>query len=180
MKTVSTLRFSAPLYILKDWTIFRLPDEVSKQLPSRGQVAVEGTINGHEIHTVLEPDGNWGHWLRVDDALQRAIGAHAGDTVKCELTPTKQWPEPEVPKDLADALHAASQKVKDKWQDITPMARWEWVRWVHATGNPATRMIRIEKTISKLDGKHRRPCCFNLAGCTEPYVAKNGQLIGVV
>lgn len=179
MKTALTLHFSSSLYMLKDWLIFRLPEEASKQLPSRGQVAVEGTINGHEIRTVLEPDGNWGHWLRIDDTVQQAIDARAGDIVECELMPTKNWPEPKVPEDIADALQAASRKVQDKWKDITPMARWEWVRWIHSTGNPATRQIRIEKTISKLDGKHRRPCCFNLSGCTEPYVAKNGQLIGV-
>ena len=26
--------------------------------------------------------------------------------------------------------------LRDAWEDITPMARWEWVRWVQATSNP--------------------------------------------
>jgi uncharacterized protein YdeI (YjbR/CyaY-like superfamily) len=180
MKTsIPTIRFDAPLYKIKEWTILRLPESASQQLSSRGQAAVKGTINGHEFYAVIEPDGNWGHWLRVTDELQVVANAHAGDTATLEITQTKDWPEPSVPDDVAMALKTAPEKVRDKWQDITPMARWEWIRWIGATANPDTRAIRIEKSISKLGGKHRRPCCFNLAACTEPYVAKSGQLIGI-
>jgi hypothetical protein len=56
------------------------------------------------------------------------------------------------------------------------MARWEWVRWVNATANPATRQRRVEVTISKMNNGKRRPCCFDLAACTDPAVAKNGKL----
>ena len=174
---MSEIRFESTLYSLKDWTILRLPEESSKAMPSRGQVAVKGTINGQEFKTVLEPDGYWGHWIRVNDNLQKQVGIKSGDTVTLDLEVTKDWPEPEVPSDFAKALKLAPEKVKDKWKDITPMARWEWIRWVNSTGNTDTRDIRIEKTVSKLNGKHRRPCCFNLAACTEPYVAKSGRLI---
>jgi hypothetical protein len=34
--------------------------------------------------------------------------------------------------------------------DITPLARWDWIRWIGATRNPDTRAIRIEKALSKL------------------------------
>jgi uncharacterized protein YdeI (YjbR/CyaY-like superfamily) len=81
-----------------------------------------------------------------------------------------------VPQDFAKALAAAPLRVKDKWKDITPMARWEWIRWVNSTGNMDTRAVRIEKSVSKLNGKHRRPCCFNLAACTDPELSKSGRL----
>lgn len=176
-KEVSTIHFKAPLYTLKQWTILRLPEKDSEKLSSRGQVAVVGTINGKEFKTVLEPDGYWGHWMRIDSALQKVAGISAGDIATLELTPTKDWPEPTLPKDFADALATAPQKVKEKWHDITAMARWEWIRWINSTGSAETRAIRIEKSISKLNGSHRRPCCFNLAACTEPYVAKSGRLM---
>ena len=54
--------------------------------------------------------------------------------------------------------------------------RWEWVRWVNETRSPATRAVRIEKTVSKLAGKHRRPCCFNLAACTDPELSRSARL----
>ena len=55
-----TIRFDATPYRI-DWsTILRLPEKASRKLPSRGQVAVQGTINGHGFQTVLEPDGYLG------------------------------------------------------------------------------------------------------------------------
>src|SRR5207248_151705 len=165
MTRIEPMQFEADLLMLKDQAILRLPEDESAKLPSRGQVAVHGTINGHELRTVLEPDGNLGHWMRIDAGLQSAMGIGAGDRATLKLEVTKEWPEPDVPEDIAEALNAAPQKVKDKWKEITSMARWEWIRWVNETRNMDTRAVRIEKTISKLNGKHRRPCCFNLAAC---------------
>jgi hypothetical protein len=171
------IRFDAPLDTIDKWTIVRLPEKASAKLPSRGQVAVEGTINGHDFQTVVEPDGASGHWIRVDRKLQRSAALHAGDSATFELEPRKEWPEPAVPQDLEAALAAAPQKIRDLWETITPMARWEWVRWVNATANPDTRKRRVEVTISKMQSGKRRPCCFNLAGCTDPNLSKNGRLV---
>jgi hypothetical protein len=79
--------------------------------------------------------------------------------------------------DLAAALAGAPQKIQNLWNEITPMARWEWVRWVNATKNPDTRTRRVEVSISKMQGGKRRPCCFNLSACTDPDLSKNGRLL---
>jgi Domain of unknown function (DUF1905)/Bacteriocin-protection, YdeI or OmpD-Associated len=171
------IRFDATLYTLDRWTILRLPDKASGKLPSRGQVAVQGTINGHGFQTVLEPDGSFGHWMGIDRRLQRAAAVSAGDTATLEIEALKDWPEPSVPHDLDAALATAPQIIRDLWGDITPMARWEWVRWVNATQNPETRKRRVEVTISKMKSGKRRPCCFNLAACTDPNLSKNSRLI---
>lgn len=171
------VRFDATLHVTSGRTILRLPEMVSKKLPSRGQVAVHGTFNGYTFQTVLEPDGDFGHWMRVAERLQKAAGVGSGDTATVEVEPTKEWPEPRVPPDLRKALADAPQKIRDLWQAITPMARWEWVRWVNATKNPNTRKRRVEVSISKLSSGKRRPCCFNLAACTDPELSKNGKLV---
>jgi hypothetical protein len=172
----ATIRFDATLSTIDAATVLRLPETASKDLPSRGQVAVHGTINGVEFQTVLEPDGNRGHWMRVDDALQHAAGIGAGDTAALDIEVTKDWPEPSVPRDLAAALAGAPQEIQNLWSEITPMARWEWVRWVNATNNPDTRSRRVDVSISKMNSGKRRPCCFNLAACTDPDLSKNGRL----
>ena len=82
-----------------------------------------------------------------------------------------------MPADLDAALESAPQEIQHLWKDITPMARWEWVRWVNATTNPDTRKRRVEVTISKMKSGKRRPCCFDLAACTDPNLSKNGRLI---
>jgi hypothetical protein len=173
---VSTVRFDATLDTIDEWTISRLPKTASENLPSRGQVAVRGTINGHRFQTVLEPDGSSGHWMRIDGQLQQTAAISAGDIATLEIQPLKAWPEPDVPQDFETALAAAPQKIQDLWNEITPMARWEWIRWVNATKNPDTSKRRVEVSISKMAGGKRRPCCFNLAACTDPDLSKNGRL----
>ena len=172
-----SVRFDATLTTIGSSTVGWLLASASEQLPSRGQVAVEGTINGHEFQAVLEPDGCRGHWLRVDEKLRHTAAIGVGDTAKVEIEPTKDWPEPDMPRDFETALAAAPQKIQDIWDDITPMARWEWVRWVNATKNPDTRSRRVEVSLSKMNSGKRRPCCFDLASCTDPDVSRNGRLI---
>jgi len=174
---VPTIHFDATLSTIHAWTILRLPQEASEKLPSRGQVAVQGTINGHRFQTVLEPDGSSGHWVRIDGQLQHTAAVRAGDTARLEIEPLNDWPEPEVPRDFATALAAAPQEIQNLWQEITPMARWEWIRWVNATKNPETRKRRVDVSLSKMAGGKRRPCCFNLAACTDPDLSKNGRLL---
>ncbi|MDQ6856545.1 MAG: DUF1905 domain-containing protein, partial [Candidatus Dormibacteraeota bacterium] len=117
-----TIRFEATLSTIDTSTILRLPEKASAELPSRGQVAVQGTINGHEFQTVLEPDGSFGHWMRIDRNLQQSAAVHAGDAATLELEPTRDWPEPTVPQDFQAALASAPQKIQELWREITPMA----------------------------------------------------------
>jgi hypothetical protein len=173
---VRGIRFDATLYALGGSTILRLPEKASVKLPSRGQVAVHGTINGHEFETVLEPDGNFGHWMKIDRTLRERAALRVGDSATLDIESVKEWPEPSVPQDLRTALAASPQKIQGLWKEITPMARWEWVRWVNATPNPETRKRRVEVSISKMKSGKRRPCCFNLASCTDPNLSKNGRL----
>jgi len=172
-----TIRCESTLSKIDQWTVLRLPENASARLPSRGQVAVHGTMNGVEFETVLEPDGSGGHWMRVDRTLQRAAGATVGAAATLDIEPTKDWPEPTVPQDLEAALEAAPQKIQDLWRAITPMARWEWVRWINATRNPDTRQRRVDVSISKMNSGKRRPCCFNLAACTDAELSRNGRLL---
>ena len=94
-KAAPAVRFEATLYTIDGSTILRLPEKASNQLPSRGQVAVQATVNGHACQTVAEPDGESGHWVRIDAKQQRAAALRAGDTAEVELVPLEDWPEPD-------------------------------------------------------------------------------------
>ncbi len=171
------ISFRNEIYQINQVYILRLPDEASKKLSSRGQVAVEATTNGHQFSTVLEPDGKGGHWMKFSRSAFDELGIMAGQPVEVSIEPTKKWPEPKMPDDFSIVLKSSPASVRDLWQKITPMARWEWIRWVEATNNPDTRSRRIEVSISKMQSGKRRPCCFNLSACTDPKVSKNAQLI---
>ena len=171
----ATIRFEAQVQRTGGVAIVRLPEDASAKLPSRGQVAVKGAMNGVFFQAVLEPDGRRGHWLKIDEKLRQALAVSPGDTVGLTVEPAKDWPEPDIPKDFQTALGMAPD-ISEVWKDITPMARWEWVRWINATKNLHTRERRVEVGISKLRSGKRRPCCFDLAACTDPDLSKNGVL----
>jgi hypothetical protein len=172
---MTSTHFETKLFNIGSWTILLLPQDVSARLPSRGQVMVEGTVNGAPFRTPLEPDGRGSHWLKVDEALQKASGAKEGDTVTGTVESVADWPEPELPKEWQAALDA-NPDVLALWQRVTPMARWEWLRWINSTNNPETYRRHIEVSCSKLRSGLRRPCCFNRAACCVPEVSKGGAL----
>lgn len=179
---MATIQFETKLKKINDWTILHLPEDASKQLPSRGMTMVKGTINGVSFKALLEPDGMYGpgkspsHWFAPDKKLLDDANAAAGDIVEVSLESTKEWVEPEVPDDLKKAL-STSPKAEALWKDITPLARWDWVRWIRAVKTEETRKKHIEVALDKLNKGMRRPCCFNRNACSEPYVSKNWVLL---
>lgn len=67
-----------------------------------------------------------------------------------------------MPADLRRAL-TADVAALAAWNDITPLARNEWLCWVEGAKLIETRERRIERTHTELsEGKHR-PCCW--PGC---------------
>jgi len=56
-----------------------------------------------------------------------------------------------MPEDWRKAL-VATPAALAVWQDITPLARNEWICWVTSGKKAETRDIRIKKGLSKLKG----------------------------
>lgn len=167
---MSTVSFSAKLFRPggadkgASWAFLNLPDDASQKLPVRSMVSVEGTFNGHPFQTTLIPDGQGGHWMKVDEKLREATGAQIGHVIEAEIAPAAKEPEPEVPEDVLQALATAGEKAKETWAAITPMARRDWVFWVVSGKKAETRLKRIGVAMSKLSGGNRRPCCFDRTG----------------
>ena len=67
-----------------------------------------------------------------------------------------------VPADLQKTL-TADKAAQEKWEDITPLARNEWICWVLNAKQLETRNRRIGRVRSELKEGMRRPCCW--AGC---------------
>lgn len=146
------------------WVFLVLPAEASAKLPSRGQVSATGTLNAAKFRAVLEPDGRGGHWLKVSRVLRVRAGAEPGDSVRVQLRPAAEEPEPRVPTDLRRALGAAGAGVRTAWRDITPAARRDFVHWVTSPKRAETRAKRIGVACDMLAKGKRRPCCFDRSG----------------
>ncbi len=70
-----------------------------------------------------------------------------------------QVPEYKAPTDLLKALDNAP-KAKVAWNDITPIARRDFIAWIEGAKQPETRIRRIGITRDKLLTGKRRPCCY--------------------
>ena len=163
-ETKATIRFSAKLLRAKanekieSWTL-TLPKNASAALPSRGRTIVEGTINSFPFRAALEAIGKGSHWLRINKTMRDAAGVDAGDTITVEITRAGEEPEIRVPMELRKALAAAPQ-AQAGWEDITPMARRDWIFSISSAKQPETRRRRIEKACDMLASGKRRLCCF--------------------
>ena len=67
-----------------------------------------------------------------------------------------------VPADLRKVLTADPAALAG-WEDITPLARNEWICWTISVKKPGTRRQHVERVRTELKEGMRRPCCW--AGC---------------
>lgn len=67
-----------------------------------------------------------------------------------------------VPGDLRKILDSDGA-ARAAWEDITPLARNEWICWIISVKKEETRKEHVERAVKKLKEGMRRPCCW--AGC---------------
>ena len=69
----------------------------------------------------------------------------------------------DLPGDFEETLKVRLEALAT-WNDITPLARNEWICWIESAKKPETRRKRIEWGCSNLTEGKRRPCCW--PGCS--------------
>ena len=75
-----------------------------------------------------------------------------------------------LPKDLKTRL-VGDKPALACWEDITPLARNEWICWVEDAKKAETRNTRIGRVVEDLKQGKRRPCCW--PGCK--HRVRNGK-----
>jgi uncharacterized protein YdeI (YjbR/CyaY-like superfamily) len=68
-----------------------------------------------------------------------------------------------MPEDLRIAL-TSDKRALAAWEDITSLARNEWICWTISVKRPETRKEHVGRVVSELKEGMRRPCCW--VGCT--------------
>lgn len=67
-----------------------------------------------------------------------------------------------LPADMEAALRSR-RVVLGAWEELTPLARNEWICWVTFVKKAETRAEHVERMIRQLREGKRRPCCW--IGC---------------
>lgn len=68
----------------------------------------------------------------------------------------------DLPEDLKETLES-SPELLEKWNDLTPLARNEWICWVTLVKKPETRINHVVRLQEELLEGQKRPCCW--PGC---------------
>jgi len=67
-----------------------------------------------------------------------------------------------VPKDISNVL-SESKKIRDIWNNLTPLARNEWICYVTIVKKSETRIEHVKRLQDDLIKGKKRPCCW--PGC---------------
>jgi len=76
----------------------------------------------------------------------------------------------DLPDDLGAALVSDAAALKT-WEDITPLARNEWICWTISVKKAETRTKHVTRALEDLAAGKRRPCCW--PGC--PHRERSGR-----
>jgi hypothetical protein len=65
----------------------------------------------------------------------------------------------DVPEDLRKTLVSDTEALA-VWEDLSPLARNEWICWAISVKKPETRRQHVERVRTELKEGMRRPCCW--------------------
>ena len=79
------------------------------------------------------------------------------------LRPPRTQRQVTASKQSAKTALVANPTALDAWNDITPLARNEFICWVENAKQETTRARRLRRAQEELEEGMRRPCCW--PGC---------------
>ena len=126
-----------------NWTVVRLPAVTSRALGKRGQVRIQGTINGFPFRTTLFPDGTGGHFLIVNRTMQKGAAVTAGDTAKFDIREDSEPLVTVMPQELQTILDS-ERELKKYFRSLSPSMQRFIARGVGESKNKETRLRRAD------------------------------------
>lgn len=76
-----------------------------------------------------------------------------------------------LPSDIKSVL-ASNPDLLEKWSNLTPLMRNEWICWTTIVKKPETRKEHVERLCADLLKGKRRPCCWPGCPHRRPNAAK--------
>jgi len=144
--------FRAPLEqgsLALGWIIARIPFDPAEVWPKMIRLRVRGEINAFAFRTSLFPDPRGGFYLLVNRTMQKAAGAHLGDTADFRIEPDLDARVAELPDELA-VLVDDEPGLRLWYDSLTEYTRREIGKWITSVKTDASRMKRAEQMAERL------------------------------
>ncbi|MCU1255703.1 MAG: hypothetical protein JWM83_2002, partial [Candidatus Angelobacter sp.] len=149
------------------WVIARIPFDAAKVWGKRGQLRVQGQINGFSFSNSLFPSGEGRHFLLVNKKMlaggKTAPGLTAKFRIQPDLTPR---PPASAPIELVRALGESTRLVKF-FESLNPSRRNEIARWIAEPKSGEARRRRArqiaERLMETMEAERELPPLLQLA-----------------
>lgn len=143
-----------------NWTIIRVPLDVSKIWGKRGQLKVAGQINGFPFRTSLFPTGQGTHIMIVNKKMQTGGKTAPGMKARFRIEPDTSPREVEPPQEWTRVLDE-SKRLKKYFESLNFSTRREIARWIGGAKHAETRLRRAgqmaERMMLVMEGEHELP-----------------------
>jgi uncharacterized protein YdeI (YjbR/CyaY-like superfamily) len=149
------------------WVIARIPFDAATLWGKRGQIKVQGEINGFAFGATLFPDGQGGHFLIVNKKLLSGGKTAAGLTAKFRLQPDTTprrsvSPTAELLRELEQ-----SKRLLKFYESLNPSRRNEIAKWIAECKSSDARKRRslqiAERLMETMEAERELPPIMQLA-----------------
>jgi len=132
------------------WVIVRVPFQVAKVWGKKGQLRIQGEINGFAFGSTLFPTGKGEHFLIVNKKMQAGGKTAPGLTAKFRLQPdtTPRLAAPPS-KELLREL-AQSRRLQKFYESLSNSTRRDIAAWIAQGKQEATRRRRAQQLAVRL------------------------------
>jgi uncharacterized protein YdeI (YjbR/CyaY-like superfamily) len=132
------------------WVTVRVPLDVAKTWGQRGQLRIQGEINGFSFRSALFPTRKGEHFLIVNKKMQAGGKTEPGLTAKFRLQPdTAPREEVAPPKEFLREL-GQSKRLGKFYESLNPSLQREIPKWIAEARNVETRRRRSQQIAERL------------------------------
>src|ERR1041385_2062186 len=132
------------------WVFARIPFDAAKIWGKRGQLRMQGTINGFAFSATLFPDGQGNHFLIVNKKMlgggKTAVGLTARFRLQPDTTPRITFsPQAELLRELGK-----SKRLQKYFESLSPSRQHEIAKWIAQCKSSEARKRRSEQIAERL------------------------------
>lgn len=178
-KPVGAQRFEARLERLRsrlNWIIVLVPLDATRVWGLRGQIKVNGEINGYAFRTSLFPRRDGRHFLLINKRMQKGACAYEGSVARFQIELDREERSVAMPVELKRVLTAdlgREGRALLRWYDgLNHSARNDIAKWIDEPKGAAARVRRAEQLAERLlnvmEAERELPPILQLAFARHP------------
>jgi uncharacterized protein YdeI (YjbR/CyaY-like superfamily) len=149
-----------------NWTIIHIPFDAAKLWGKRGNLRVNGEVNGVNFNAALFPNGRGGHYMLVNKKLQTAAKISTGETVTFLLKPDEKKKVVTMPAELQAILR--KERPMQRWFASLSLSTQNWIN--HHVGEVKQEEARkrradqiAERILETMEAEMELPPALQLA-----------------